>query len=149
MAPLVGWQVQQIDLKCGIPDLAVVTPYRGVYAVLWWGEIPLGHCKISAAELPLSSAQLLHQVAAAIAPAVAAYNLPESFRAPLPHAVQTLQRTPALETIMKIDQPLENLPDSPCFSGSISVVPAIALSSWKIVCDRCNPVPIHLKKLSS
>jgi glycosyltransferase involved in cell wall biosynthesis len=129
MTTSIGWQIQQIDLRYGIPDIAVVTQHRGVYAVLWWGDVPLGHCKISAPELPLSSAQLLHRVAGAIAPAVAAYNLPESFRAPLPHAVPNLQFTPALEAIMKIDQPLEGLPHSPCFSGSISVV----------ICTRDRP----------
>jgi len=129
MTSPIGWQIRQIDLQQGIPDLEAPSQYRGVYAVFWWGEIPLGHCEISAVELPLSTAQLRHRVAATIAPAIAAYNLPDIFWAPLPHTPKTVNPTPALETIVAIDQPLKQLPRPPSCSDSISVV----------ICTRDRP----------
>lgn len=124
-----GWKIEQIDLQAGIPNMALADQYRGIYAVFWWGDIPLGHSKVLATELPLSSDQLRYRVAAAIAPAVAAYNLPEQFKAPLPHAIQTSTSTSNLESIIKIDRPFDRLPDSSDFSDSISVV----------ICTRDRP----------
>lgn len=129
MKTVTGWKVQQINLQTGIPDLALADQYRGIYAVFWWGDIPLGHSKILATELPLSSTQLLHQIAAAIAPAVAAYNLPEHFKSPLPYAIQSSLPTPSLESIVKLEHPFNQLLDSSHFSGSISVV----------ICTRDRP----------
>jgi glycosyltransferase involved in cell wall biosynthesis len=128
MTSPIGWQVRQIELQ-EIPDLETVSPYRGIYAVFWWGATPLGHCKIAAADLPLSAAQLRYRASIAIAPALAAYSAPEHLRAPLPHAPKTLYPAHALETITAIQQPFNALPPPPSNSNSISVV----------ICTRDRP----------
>lgn len=130
-----GWQMQSFDLRQGLPALPAVAQQRGLYALFWWGQLPLGHCQIPAAALPLSPAQAGARVAAAIAPAVAAYALPD-FRSPLPHDCLPSQFVPTLSDLIAIAQPFDTLPALP-ERGELSITVVICTRDRPQQVERC------------
>ena len=77
------WNISHIDLSEGIPSLNVAPRVHGVFGVFWWRGIPLGHEKIKAAQLPMSSARLAGVALRSIAPAVNAYFAEQGLETPL------------------------------------------------------------------
>ncbi len=73
MTPL--WSIVHLDLKEEVPPLQAVVSAEGVFVVLWWRNIPLGHLTIKAAQLPVSAAQLSRMALQTIEPAITGYGL--------------------------------------------------------------------------
>ena len=70
------WDIVHLDLSVGeaLSKLEVDREAgRGVFAVFWWKQIPLGHAVVEASSLPLSEQQLADVALAAISPALDGY----------------------------------------------------------------------------
>lgn len=137
MSSFQPWQVVNLELSDGIPTLALAPAYQGLYLVLWWHQIPLGHLVIAAPQLPMPAAQLATQILQTITPAVGCHLLAHGFKANLP----TLSANPArdrpadFEALMALAQPLAQLQhrwSSPPPATTVSV----------IVCTRDRPAQL-------
>ena len=60
--------VVHLDLSQGLSLAQWGTQGRGLYCVLWWRDIPLGHLTLSSDEIPVSVSHFAALVALAIAP---------------------------------------------------------------------------------
>lgn len=117
LSPAIGakalWKICHFDLSQDVPSLEALSGAKGVYAVFWWHQIPLGHLEILANQLPLSSSQLINRLLPVIAPTVGSYVLQRGFDAPLPGAfgnwVRPQSCIPSCTEIMLMAQPLEQL----------------------------------------
>ncbi|NJM70775.1 MAG: glycosyltransferase [Scytonema sp. RU_4_4] len=127
------WKVMHIELSEDISTLTAEPKYQGIYAIFWWCGIPLGHEEISAAQLPMSAAQLVNLAVQKITPAVGDRLLNQGFKAPLPVISQNPSRDapPEFQSLIALQQPLKRLQECSLqpVSGSVSVV----------VCTRNRP----------
>ena len=64
-------RVVHAELATGLPDVAAESAL-GVFLVLWWRGLPLGHLDLDAGARPTPDA-LAQEVARVVAPAVTAY----------------------------------------------------------------------------
>lgn len=133
------YQVLEVDLRQGVPELAVQPGYEGLFVVLWCGNIPLGSLEIMATQLPLSRWDLANQIAQAIAPAVGNYLLPHGFKAPLPVPCQNPARDqpPDLATLMAITEPLHQLATLELEAAEASVSIVICTRDRPAQLERC------------
>jgi len=98
--------VLHLDLAAG---LSVPPGPRGALAVLWWGDVPLGHVAVSATERALPQA-LASLVAGAIAPAVGERLLGAGFDAPVPSRFPAPPPpAPPLDELLAVRAPLHSL----------------------------------------
>ncbi len=69
--------IAHLDLDRGLSSLDELTSFdssaRGVLAVLWWRDVPLGQLNLEASELPMGSSELAARALRAISPALDAY----------------------------------------------------------------------------
>jgi GT2 family glycosyltransferase len=128
------WQVVHLELSHGVPDLVVDDHYQGLYLVLFWANIPLGHLELQMTQLPLSVPQLTNLILQTITPAIGSHLLRTGFQGELPvvstHLVPTVP--PTFADLLALEKPLtllqaqvESLPTE----SSVSV----------IVCTRDRP----------
>lgn len=104
------WKIHHFDLSQAVPALEPLRFQKGLYAVFWWQQIPLGHLEITASQLPLSPHQLVNRLLPVITPTVGSYVLKQGFAAPLPGAfgnwIQPQGQIPSCAEIAAVAQPL-------------------------------------------
>lgn len=125
-------KVVHLDLSAGIPTLPFCEGFQGLYVVLWWHGIPLGHQEISSTQLPMPATQLTNLVLQTITPAVGDCLLERGFKAPLPESENLLQDViPEFYDLMALEHPLVRLHERSLQpnDGSVSVV----------ICTRDRP----------
>ena len=105
------WRVASIELSEPLAGLHVEPGYGGVRAVFFWKGIPLGHCQLATAQLPLTPQQLAAIAAKAVALAAGDYLVDEGFRSALPGIPEPPLEGPirALDGLLQIDQPIGEL----------------------------------------
>jgi GT2 family glycosyltransferase len=81
MTPFDPLEIRHLDLSQGLPARLERTERRGLYLVLWWADLPLGHCQIPGDQLPASASALTSMAAQTISPAVIAYWAAQTARA--------------------------------------------------------------------
>lgn len=67
-----GWRVVHLDVSAPGQTLQVEKDGRAVYAIFWWGRLPLGARAFLPGELPLNTARILSLAAQMIPPQLAA-----------------------------------------------------------------------------
>jgi cellulose synthase/poly-beta-1,6-N-acetylglucosamine synthase-like glycosyltransferase len=72
-----GWKILHVDVA-DVGDLSLESCYDGLYICFWYEGRPLGHCQLSASDLPLSQTQARSLAVRVTAPAVHAYLRPIS-----------------------------------------------------------------------
>ncbi len=108
------WDIVHFDLSSGETPAELTTAPevgRGVFAVLWWKQTPLGHTAIEASRLPLSSKQLADLVLTAISPALDSYLAGAGlvpYRQRTPKAVAQVDPRRLLRAALSL---LESLPE--------------------------------------
>jgi len=78
------WQVASIELSAPLPELEIDPGYDGLRGVFFWKGVPLGHCQLAAAQLPLPPQHLASIAAEAIAQAAGDYLVEEGFHSAMP-----------------------------------------------------------------
>jgi hypothetical protein len=137
MSTFKPWQVVNLELSNGISALTLDPTYQGLYLVLWWHQIPLGHLVIAASQLPMPTSQLTNQILQTITPAVGCHLLAHGFKANLPtlSANPARDQPPNFEALMALEQPLAQLQHH----GSMSP-PGTTVSV--IICTRDRPTQL-------
>lgn len=105
MSSFQPWQVLHLDLS-EIPDLVVPARYQGVYLVLFWANLALGHLEIPIAQLPMSSAELRQLILQTITPAIGNRLLKTGFEAALPIVAAQPAQPPSLSDVLALEKPL-------------------------------------------
>lgn len=128
------YQVLNVDLRNGVPQLVLGSGYQGMFVVLWWHKVPLGNLEISVAQLPMSDWEFANRIAQTIAPTVGSYLLPQGFKAPLPVVSDNPARdqSPNLAALMALTQPLHQLEATQPELASTNAVSVV-------VCTRDRP----------
>lgn len=105
------WQVLQVDLRHGIPELQPDPTYAGLYLVLFWAGIPLGHLELPMAQLPMPVAQLTNLILPIITPAVGSHLMSTGFDGELPRvsAHTTPKVSPDFADLIALEKPLSQL----------------------------------------
>jgi GT2 family glycosyltransferase len=128
------WQVLHVDLKNGVPELLVNSDYQGLYLVLFWADIPVGHLELQMTQLPMSVSQLTNLILQTITPAIGCHLLKTGFQGELPvvstHSVPVVP--PKLADLMALEKPLTLLQTQ---TGSFPTESAVSV----IVCTRDRP----------
>ncbi|MGB6015317.1 MAG: glycosyltransferase family A protein, partial [Nodosilinea sp.] len=102
------WEIYHLDLSQGLLDFPPLTCAQGLYVVLWWHHIPLGHLELPACQLPLTATQWLNLALPEITATVGSYLLEQGFQAPLPE-VELVTATPDLSALLSLQRPLQRL----------------------------------------
>ncbi|MBE9009339.1 glycosyltransferase [Pseudanabaenaceae cyanobacterium LEGE 13415] len=106
MKPFKPWQVLHLDLHNPIPDLKPNDHYQGLFLVIFWANIPLGHLELQMAQLPMFANELKNLILQSIAPSVGSHLLKTGFQGELPtHSPKTIP--PKLTDVLAIEKPLE------------------------------------------
>lgn len=129
------YQVLNVNLGNGVPQLTLQSGYQGLFVILWWHLMPLGNLEIAAAQLPMTREEFANRIAQTIAPTVGNYLLPQSFQAPLPvvSAYAVRDQPCHLAALMTLTQPLHQLEATqPTLDAAVSVV----------ICTRDRPEPL-------
>ncbi len=125
------WKILHLELSEGIPALPFGSDYQGLYIVLWWHGIPLGHQEIPATQLPMPATQLANLVLQTITPAVGDRLFEQGFKASLPELPKKNPIPPNFDALLGLERPLAKLRE--CWSQppgeSVSVV----------ICTRDRP----------
>lgn len=132
------WEICHIDLSQEQPDLPQPTHAQGLYMVLWWHHIPLGHLELPAYQLPLSATQWLHLALPTITQMVGSYVLKECFRAPLPDTFgrfQTLSQRPNLSELLSLNSPLNTLLEHQRMAAQTCAQQTVSV----VICTRDRP----------
>jgi GT2 family glycosyltransferase len=103
------WAVRHIDLAAPLEAFGAAPELGGAVLVFWYGDIPLGRYDVEAAQLPLSTVQLLETAIAAVAPAVGDQLLDRGFRAPLPEKEPARDPPPDFAALRSLARPLERV----------------------------------------
>ena len=105
------WKAVSIELSQGLPQLQREPEYGGVRAVFFWNGVPLGHCELAAAALPLAPVQLANVAAKAIWQATGDYVLDEGFQSALPGLPAPPLEDPvqALTELVQLDSPVARM----------------------------------------
>lgn len=125
------WQVLQLDLNEAVPELVADSNYGGVYVVLFWANIPLGHLELSIAQLPMSVPQLTNLILQTIAPAIGCHLLKTGFQGELP-IVSSTPPPPNFAEVIALEKPLTRL------QSQTEILPTESSVSV-IVCTRDRP----------
>lgn len=111
MSSFKPWQVLDLSMDEPIPDLPADPSISGVYAVIWWHDIPLGHLELSASMLPVPASYLTDLILTAVTPAVGDHLLDRGFRAPLPMRGARSDCAPDYAEMETLRRPMEQLRD--------------------------------------
>jgi hypothetical protein len=97
--------------------------------------VPLGHCRLTAAQLPASPQHLANHAAKAIALAAGDYLLEEGFRSALPGLPEPTLKSPvkALRSLVGLSNPAQEL------ARHLPVHPESTLTVSIAVCTRERP----------
>lgn len=139
-SPPQTWIIRSLNLAEPLPDLTPIPAQQGLYLVVWWHEIPLGHLELPAWQLPLSARDLYRHILPVITPTVGSYLLPAGFRAPLPGAFGDWyqEQTVDFATLMAVRQPLQQLWQD----WQTRVAAQAAMSLSVIICTRDRPTSL-------
>ncbi len=66
------WRILHFDLRDPLPAISGEPRYDRTLVIFWWGDLPLGHVELLAAELPIPSFELTTRAARAVVPAIRA-----------------------------------------------------------------------------
>ncbi|GAP96218.1 glycosyltransferase family 2 protein [Leptolyngbya sp. NIES-2104] len=125
------WKVLHLDLSDPIPDLNANDHYQGLYLVIFWANIPLGHLELQMAQLPMVASELRNLILQAIAPSVGSHLLKTGFQGELPiDSPKTIP--PDLTEVLALEKPLELM-------RSQTVTLPTESSVSVIVCTRDRP----------
>lgn len=127
------YQVIDVDLKAGIPELSLKPGYQGMFVVLWMDAIPLGTLEIAASQWPLPQSELVNQIVRAIAPAVGDHLMAQGFADALPVAAASQPQPPDFKALMALNAPLKQLQDM-AQTGQVK-----NLGVSVIICTRDRP----------
>lgn len=136
------WRVVHLDLGVEVPALNAPEDARGLYVVFWSQDIPLGHIRIPARQLPLPATAVAHIAARTIARAVGNHLFEHGFNADIPGVPLNAETDPPplLEALLSLSRPLDALqrrqdaPETPS-TEELSVTVA--------VCTRERPEPLR------
>ena len=105
------WQVVSLDLSRGMPELSCEPGYDGMRVVFFWKRIPLGHCQLASAQLPLDRSQVAAVAARSIATASGDYIFEEGFRSALPGSPPPPIEDPVatLDALLNVERPIARL----------------------------------------
>lgn len=133
------WKTLSIELSDPFPELGCEPGYAGLRAVFLWKGVPLGHRRLSAAQLPICPRQLAACAAQAIATAAGDRLLEAGFRSALPGLPEPVLREPeqALRRLIAMDKPLDTL------SARLSEPASTPRTTISVgVCTRERPVEL-------
>src|SRR5712692_3665588 len=105
------WKVTSIEISGPLPELRIDPGYDGLRGVFFWKGVPLGHCQLAAAQLPLPPQRLSSIAAEAIAQAAGDYLVDEGFRSATPGLAEPKLTGPlrALESLLALKSPVSEL----------------------------------------
>ena len=133
MNPFKPWQVLHLELSEEVPDLSVNSDYQGLYLVVFWANIPLGHLELQMAQLPMSASQLTNLILQTITPAVGCHLLKTGFQGELPIvSTHSSPPSPDFAEVLALEKPLTLL------RSQTEILPAESFVSV-IVCTRDRP----------
>ena len=124
--------VVHVDLSEGLGALLPGGSGRDVFAVFWWGDIPLGRAHLSRAQLAAGRAALAQLVAERITPGVGDRLLP-GFGGEAPGRTDD-DPAPALDALLELEKPLQRLDDTAA-PPATEDLPTLAV----VVCTRDRP----------
>ncbi|BAU13812.1 glycosyl transferase family protein [Leptolyngbya sp. NIES-3755] len=125
------WKVLHLNLSNPIPDLNADDHYQGLYLVIFWANIPLGHLELQMAQLPIFANELKNLILPAIAPSIGSHLLETGFQGELPiGSPKTI--SPELNDVLALEKPLEMV------RSQTATLPAESSISV-IVCTRDRP----------
>ncbi|WP_072016250.1 glycosyltransferase family 2 protein [Leptolyngbya sp. KIOST-1] len=127
------WIICHIDLSQGLPELPQPTQAQGLYLVLWWHHIPLGHLELLAGQLPLTAAQWLPLALPMITATVGSGLRQQGFEAPLPE-VKRVTPLPFCTDLLAMNLPLHRL-----LSQTQAVAAAAQATVSVVICTRDRP----------
>ena len=129
------WRVISIELSEPLAELPLCAGYDGVRVVFFQNGVPLGHCRLAAAQLPASPQHLANQASNAIALAAGDYLLKEGFRSALPAVPEPQPESPghALRSLVGLKNPVQELTQCLSVHAGSPVTVSIA------VCTRERP----------
>lgn len=106
-----AWKILHLELSQPVADLSAMPDCARVLLVFWWHHVPIGHCELLAAQLPMPATQLLNLAAQAVTPAVGCALLEHGFRAALPVLSSNPARDqpPDFQALAALQQPLHQL----------------------------------------
>jgi GT2 family glycosyltransferase len=137
MSSFIPWKILHLDLSELLPALPAEPDYQGLYLVLWWRNIPLGHRLIPAAQLPIPATQLANLATQIIAPVVGDQLLPQesndSLAAYFDYRSQIL--SPDLSSLVTLERPLTRLGER----WSTAPTGAAPETVSVIICTRDRP----------
>jgi len=134
MTPPARWKVVSIEMNQPLPTLSCDETYAVVRVVFCMGGIPLGHCRLTIAQLPLTPVQLAGVASIATAQAAGDYLVDEGFRSALPGLAEPRVEKPAqaLSRLAELESPLARLAPR---GNNQSAQPAVSIA----ICTRERP----------
>ena len=129
------WKVISIELSEPLRELPAQPEYAGLHVVFFQNGVPLGDCRLAAAQLPASPQHLANHAAKAIAVASGDYLLQEGFRSALPGLPEPPLESPAktLRSLIGLPNPVQELAQHLPIHSNSSLTVSIA------VCTRERP----------
>ena len=105
------WQVVSLDLSRGVPELSCEPGYDGMRVVFFWKRAPLGHCRLTSAQLPLDRSQVAAIAAQSISIAAGDYILEDGFQSALPGLPAPRIEDPVatLDALLNVERPIARL----------------------------------------
>lgn len=143
------WKILHLDVSKSLPALSLKADVEGLFVVFWVQDVPLGHQRLSAEQLPLSASQVAEMAVQAILPAVGDYLLDRGFEAPMPEVPEEWdgqQEPPGLQALMRLERPLEALQRHLSLPES---APPLSLSVVICTCDRPEALRRCLRSLEA
>jgi GT2 family glycosyltransferase len=133
-----------IDLANELAEASCPNSHEGVWAVFFFEGVALGHCQLSAEQLPLSTAQLSNVAARVCAQAAGDYLFDEGFRSALPNLPEPPLQNPeqALSELASCEFPLGALSAGRKPVAERAPASASSLSISVVVCTRERPVDL-------
>lgn len=117
MSSFTSWQILHLPLHEGVSAIPEQPEGQGAYLVFWWRNIPLGHKKVPATQLPLSHTQTIDFALQTITPTVQSYLVKQvgvkqvgiaapAPPSPTPHRLQTPLN---FHTLISLNHPLDKI----------------------------------------
>jgi GT2 family glycosyltransferase len=134
------WKTVSVELSEPLRELDCDSGYQGVRVIFLWKNVPLGHNRFSAAQLPLSPRQLANCAARAIALASGDRLFEEGFRSALPGLPEPAlaDAAGALHALIGVAKPMAALRERERVSQASR--PSLSLSV--AVCTRNRPAEL-------
>jgi GT2 family glycosyltransferase len=141
MNPDLRWQVVEIDIAEKLPALELAAGYSGVRVIYRLEGRPVGHSDFTAAQLPLSPAQLAVAAAHHCAAAIGDRLFAEGFHSALPGVPEPEVKDPcrALDRVVNQMRPLSRLAQMVRNETAPACLPSISVA----VCTRNRPAELE------